>query len=106
MLGGHVGENARHERTQQFGQRMHESGFFCQAHDTEPERHDAGEGQGERHDRRFAGLERCGGHFLEFSRGPAEHDGAEDEGQPDVIQHGKGLGGMRGSGKGGGGFEQ
>ena len=78
---------------------MHQSGFFGQAHHPEPKRHDAGQREGKCHHRRLAGLERSGGDFLKLSRGTAEQHGAENKGEPDVIEHARDVSGGSDDGK-------
>lgn len=98
--GGDFGKEAAHEGVQKAGDGGEEAGFFHEAHGAEPEHHHAGKGEGDAHDGGFGHVEGGGDDTVfagEVAEESGDEDSAEDDGGPDVVQHGREI--KRGGGR-------
>ena len=91
MIGRDIGEKFSHHGTHRPRQHLDQSGFLCEPHDTEPERHHAGERQGELHHGVFGALEGGFGDGFEGIVRSTDQHRCYNEAEPDVIEHGARL---------------
>ena len=85
MFRGDIRKQPPHDRTKSRGQKADQSGLLGQSHDSEPQGHDSGERQGQRHYRGLAGLKGGTCYLGELSGYRPEQDSQQDEPEPNPI---------------------
>ncbi len=86
MIMWHVGKESLHQRAQTARDPLHQPGSFGQTHNPEPHRHDSNQAECDHHGG-FRALDRAVGHVVQAVVPTADDDGANDQRQPDVIEH-------------------
>ena len=86
MIRRDIREKSPHKRTQRPRDPLHDTGALGQTHHAEPKRHDPDQPERDR-DRRLRAVERAAGHLFQPVVPAADHDRANDQRQPDVIEH-------------------
>lgn len=87
MLDRDIGEEAAHDRAQGAGELLHEAAALGEAHEAEPQRHDADERERDFHHGGVGHLKGAGGDLADAAGGGADDGGEQDEREPEIIQH-------------------